>query len=190
MEFLESLKNGIAECSQIIDDDHSTEAIDMLKMLLKVSSDKDLSKNLDCHLTSLIEICSELQTSLNIRRLQFYQGYFMNMTEKWMEQLFTWIRLLSSKEIADQYSVECKAVDYTLGVMNEKLPGSEVHICMKAHSPSWAMRDISHQNPRSIVLTSSTLPDLCMLAHRFGLENPSRASIGPVVDLESQVIFL
>lgn len=104
-----------------------------------------------------------------------------------MEQLFTWIRLLSSQEIAEQYSVETTRMPISVKKMSENDTESEIHISMKAHSPGWAMRDISHFNPRSIVLTSSTLPDLNMLAHRFGFENPSRASIGPVVDIESQV---
>lgn len=187
MNLLSYLKIGINEYAKNIDINQSSEVIETLKAILQAPSDKELNNRLDGHLRCLIEICSDIQKGQNSSNRLLKPGSFLNITESWMEQLFTWIRLLRSQEIAEQYSVETKRMPLSVKNMRESDPGSEIQISMKAHSPGWAMRDISHFNPRSIVLTSSTLPDLKMLAHRFGFENPSRASIGPVVDIESQV---
>jgi hypothetical protein len=109
------------------------------------------------------------------------------MTEVWIQDLATLLRVAKTPVDIHHTTVESRVAQHVHSASMDKEAGKEIHVHFRPSSAAWALSDITRHHPKSLVLTSMTLPDMRLMAHRFGLDDPMQASISPAINLEEQV---
>ncbi len=112
------------------------------------------------------------------------------MTEVWIQDLATLLRIAKTPVGIHHTTVEARMAKHVHGASMEKEAGKEIHVHFRPSSAAWALLDITRHHPRSLVLTSMTLPDMRLMAHRFGLDDPMQASISPAINIDEQVALV
>lgn len=97
------------------------------------------------------------------------------------------LKIANAQSEIHHASVDIRHAQHTHSLNLEKENGKEIHIHFRPNNPAWSIRELIKHNPRSLVLTSTTLPDMRLMAHRFGIDDPLHASISPPINLKEQV---